>query len=366
MDHDRPGSRQDGCMSLPRRRWPLLVLLGLLGTYGCTSTPSAAKERPPVTASTGRPPTAAAGPAATSPAAQTPGQPNPVSLQALMGKQYDGRGLRLGRVLDRTTAYTRYFVTYLSGDLTISGVMNVPRGPGPFPVLVLCHGYIDPKVYRNGQGLAREQGYLARRGYVVLHTDYRTYAQSDDDPANEVRLRLGYTEDVINAVLAVKGSALRYLDRERVGLLGRSMGGGVVLNTLVVKPGLVDAAVLYSSVSADAVDNFDRWTRGQPGQRQLTGRIIAAYGSPERNPAFWRNLSASSFLDRVSEPVLIHHGTADETCPIAWSRRTFAALRGLHKDATFFTYPGEQHAFGAAWPTSMRRTVAFFARHLRA
>ena len=25
--------------------------------------------------------------------------------------------------------------------------MNVPRGTGPFPVLVLLHGYIDPAVY---------------------------------------------------------------------------------------------------------------------------------------------------------------------------------------------------------------------------
>jgi hypothetical protein len=30
-----------------------------------------------------------------------------------------------------------------------------------------------------------------------------------------------------------------------------------------------------------------------------------------------------------------------------------------------FTYQGEHHAFGPQWPTSMRRTVAFFDRQLR-
>jgi dipeptidyl aminopeptidase/acylaminoacyl peptidase len=101
-----------------------------------------------------------------------------------------------------------------------------------------------------------------------------------------------------------------------------------------------------------------------PERRQLAQRIIQAYGAPERNPAFWRSVSPVTFVDRVSEPILIHHGTADESCPIQWSRTTVAALQRLGKDATLLTYPGEPHAFGAGWLTSMRRTVAFFDQHL--
>jgi dipeptidyl aminopeptidase/acylaminoacyl peptidase len=279
-----------------------------------------------------------------------------------MTKKYDGRDLRLGRVLARNDAYTRYFVTYASASLRISGIMNVPTGPGPYPVLVLNHGHIDPAIYTNGRGLAREQDYLARRGYVVLHTDYRNHAQSSDDSRSELNLRLGYTEDVINAVLAIKRSRLPYLDRERIGLLGRSMGGGVTYNVLVAQPGLVKAAVVYAPVSSDAVDNFNRWTRPNS---MLATAIIKAYGAPERNPGFWRNLSAVNFFDRVTEPILIQHGTADESCPIAWSRETLAALKKAGKDATMYTYPGEHHAFGPAWPTSMARTVAFLNQRLK-
>lgn len=157
--------------------------------------------------------------------------------------------------------------------------MNVPAGDGPFPVLVLAHGYIDPDVYVNGQGLLREQDYLARAGYVVLHVDYRNHAQSGNDPRSDVRLRVGYTEDVINAVLAVKQSRLPFLDREQVGLLGRSMGGGVVYNVLVAQPGLVDAAVVYAPVSSNTVENFNRWIRGEPGRDDLARRIIDRYGA---------------------------------------------------------------------------------------
>ena len=283
-----------------------------------------------------------------------------------MAKTYDGRDLRLGRMLARTGAYTRYHVTYASGRLTISGILNVPTGRGPFPVLVLAHGYIDPAVYTNGRGLAREQDYLARRGYVVLHTDYRNHAQSSDDPRAELELRTGYTEDVVNAVNAVKASTLPVLDRTRVGLLGRSMGGGIAYNVLVAQPGLVDAAVVFAPVSSDAADNFERWVRRDPGDRGLAARIVRAYGAPETNPTFWRNLSAASFFGRVSEPVLIHHGTADETCPVGWSRGTLAALRTAGATASLYTYPGEHHAFGPQWPLSMQRTVAFFGRTMRA
>ena len=200
-----------------RTGWAVPVIVSMLALAGCsTNGPDPSAGTPAATSSAA--PTASATPEA--PAATTPAPaatatppappPNPVSLQALMQKTYDGRDLQVGQVLDRNDAYTRYFVTYLSGGLRISGIMNVPTGTGPFPVLVLGHGYIDPAVYTNGRGMAREQDLLARRGFVVLHTDYRNHAQSDDDPAYEVNLRLGYTEDVVNAVLALEGSGLDF------------------------------------------------------------------------------------------------------------------------------------------------------------
>ena len=61
----------------------------------------------------------------------------------------------------------------------------------------------------------------------------------------------------------------------------------------------------------------------------------------------------------------MHDGTADESCPIGWSRETLAALQEHGKDVRLHPYEGEPHAFAAAWPTSMRRTTAFFDQQLR-
>jgi len=287
---------------------------------------------------------------------------NPVSLPAFMKKTFDGRDLKVGEVLAVNESYTRYFVTYKSGDLTISGIMNVPKGDGPFPVAILNHGYIDTAVYTNGRGLKREQDYLARNGFVVIHSDYRNHAQSDKDTDAELTLRLGYTEDVINVILAAKNSDLSYLDTENFVMLGHSMGGGVTENILVVQPNLVKAAVLFAPVSADYRDNFNKWTKSRT---ETAEKIVQKYGSFDQSPGFWDNISPINFIDRISVPIMNHHGTDDESVPLEWSVRFDKELTAGGKDATLYIYEGEKHEFINQWPLVMARTVDFFQNHIQ-
>jgi dipeptidyl aminopeptidase/acylaminoacyl peptidase len=66
----------------------------------------------------------------------------------------------------------------------------------------------------------------------------------------------------------------------------------------------------------------------------------------------------------VRVPLLVHHGTADTTCPIRWADATVRALERAGADVTYLRYPGEGHAFSAAWADSMQATVTFFRTHL--
>jgi uncharacterized protein len=317
---------------------------------GCTGS------QPSPAPATGSPQTTPAAPETPSPSPA----PNPVSLEALMEGEFVGENLQLGKTLSRTSTYTTRAVTYDVADFTISGIINIPRGDGPFPALVLGHGYIDPAIYTTGRGLKREQDYLARNGFIVLHTDYRNHASSDDDPKNDVRLRLGYIEDVIGAALALKSSSLP-LDTNRIGYLGRSMGGGIGYQAMVTAPGVFGAYVLYAPTSASAADNFNRWGRRAP---ELAARVITAYGAPEDAPKFWAGMSAINFFERVTEPVLIHHGKLDDTCPIEWSERAVSALNVAEKQVRLDIYPSEGHTFYSEWSKSMQRTVAFLRENL--
>ncbi|MEX2054715.1 MAG: alpha/beta fold hydrolase, partial [Candidatus Andersenbacteria bacterium] len=287
---------------------------------------------------------------------------DPVSLIAFAEQEFNGHDFKVGRVLAENEAYTRYYITYGSGDLTISGIMNVPKGEGPFPLLMLNHGHIDTSVYTNGRGLKREQDYLTRQGYVVVHSDYRGHAESDDDPTADRRFRLGYAEDVINAIVALKAAKLPYIDTERVGMLGHSMGGGVAWRIAVTQPELVDAYVQFAPVSADERDNFEKWTKRRS---ETAAQIVAAHGTPAENPTFWDNISPLNFFENVAVPIMIHHGTADDSVPLEWSERATTALKAANKNVTLHVYPGEPHEFIHAWPQVMQRTTAFFDQELQ-
>ena len=225
---------------------------------------------------------------------------------------------------------------------------------------MLNHGYIEPSVYQPGQGMAREQDRLARAGFVVLHTDYRGHAGGDPAGDRERELRLAYTRDSINAVLALE--RLSYVDAERPAMVGRSMGGGITLNALVAAPGLIDAAVIYASVSSRYLDNLRHFT--QPNRPEAVSALYEEYGTPQRSPGFYRGLSSRTYFARITEPVLVLHGEADGTCPPRWSHETHRLLRRAGVDSTLVTYPGEDHAFYARWEDSIVRTVRFLRRHL--
>jgi dipeptidyl aminopeptidase/acylaminoacyl peptidase len=325
---------------------------------GPTAYASGSTTTPPVTSA----PTTSTPSATPSSSARKPA-PDPASIEALIATRYDGGDLRLGRERGSTSAYRQYFVTYESNGLTISGRINIPRGTGPFPAVVLAHGYVDPAAYTNGETMLRERDHLARQGYVTLHIDYRNHAQSDTDPRNDANLRAGYAVDAINAGLALKKAQV--VDPDRVALIGRSMGGGVVYTALVVRPGLFRAAVAYAPVSSDTVDNFDTWVRRDASRSGAARAVIGRLGTPEAQPAAWAATSPRTYFGRITEPLLIHHGTADEDCPLSWSRESVAALKAEGKDVELRIYPGGRHTLTSPqWDTSIRRTEAFLAEHL--
>lgn len=287
---------------------------------------------------------------------------DPLSLPALFTYLPTGRDLKFVGVQDDNSRYTRYTISYKSDDLTISGILNIPKGDGPFPVLFLNHGYIDPAVYTNGRGLRREQDYFARNGFAVLHADYRCHAQSDCPTGDRIAERLGYVKDVINAVAAVKNSGDPRLSSTAFGMLGHSMGGGITQRLVVSQPDLVKAAVLYAPVSMDERDSFQRYTLQRPAEAE---EIIRLYGELEANQKFWDNLSAKTFISRLSIPLLYFQGTNDTSVDTAWTDESVAALQVAGKNVTSITYDGQPHEFTTEWGNFMNRSADFFHTNLK-
>lgn len=293
-----------------------------------------------------------------------------ISLQAFSEREFNGGNLERSRVLRENSEYTRYYITYESEDLTISGIMNVPKGGGPFPVLILNHGYINPDVYTVGRGLKREQDYFARNGYVVIHPDYRNHGDSDNTEDPGLNFDLDYSTDVINAIKAVQKSDLKFFDKNNIGMLGHSMGGGVALNIATAHPELIDVLSLYAPVSGYEWKNFRRWTLRDEGEvtsetSSEAKLVLNEYGTPSSSPKFWRNVSPINFVEKIDEPVILQHGTGDKSVPIEWSKELNQALKKKGKDINFYTYEGGRHEFGPYWDKFMKRNLDFFNKHLK-
>ncbi|MBJ7457824.1 MAG: alpha/beta fold hydrolase [Thermoleophilaceae bacterium] len=97
-----------------------------------------------------------------------------------------------------------------------------PDGPGPFPVVVLCHGL----------GATREMGFdpyaraFADAGIAALAFTYRSFGDSDGEPRQVLDIGR-QREDIASAIEYVKG--LDDVDPDRVALFGSSFGGGHVI-----------------------------------------------------------------------------------------------------------------------------------------
>ena len=282
--------------------------------------------------------------------------PAEVSLDALAKQEFNGSNLKLIKKIGSANKYTKYQVSYLSEKLTISGVLYIPKGKGPFPGAVLGHGYIDPKIYINGQGMKREQNFLASNGFVVLHTDYRNHSFSSNDKLSSRKFRMDYSIDVANAAMALKNSDLKSLDKSKISYVGRSMGGGIGFNLAVSTTDIFSAYVLYAPTSANYPQNFNKWGRDNPARSKPIRDFV---GLPEDNPEFWKGVSTENYWDRTTAPIMIHHGVEDESCAISWARSAVKGLKAAQKEVVFYEYPGEGHNLYGGWNKSMIRKANF-------
>ncbi len=294
----------------------------------------------------------------------TPGEE--FTIPALRQNPTRGRDFRIGEAATVGGAYQKFPITYTSGGLTLTGIMNVPAGPVPdggFPVLILNHGLIDLAIYTSGRGSKREQDFFARNGYVTLHPDYRGHASSSPAEVGYASAAsahhdfyVGYTQDVMALIDAVKDYEGPLMDKNRIGMWGHSMGGGIAARVMTLSSD-IRAYVLFASISADAEENF----------YELTDEEIAwlyeTYGAESSD--IYRRISPITYFQDVQTPVQLHHGAADRDVPTAFSETMFQRLTALNKKAELFTYPGEGHEFADAWQTAADRALQFFDKYVK-
>lgn len=346
-------------------RWTALVLAAALSA-ACAPAAPGAPTQPPEAAPPAAPtnpspsPTPSPTPTLTPPPTLTP-TPDPyaeLTIDHLRARTYGSAGLTVRQSGRIAFGVTRVYFDYESDGLQVHAFMDLPDGEGPFAVVLVLHGYIDPAVYNTLTYTAHYANDFARNGLIGVHPNYRNYPPSDPGPSE---FRVGYAVDVLNLAALIREQGgqpgpFERADGQAVGLFGHSMGGGIALRSITVDP-IIDGAVLYGAMSGDERWNFEKireWSEGQRGDQELN--------VPD---ADLQRISPIYFLAGIQAPVSIHHGASDALVPPAWSDDLCARLTGLGKPVECFTYLGQPHTFvGEGDALLIQRAVEFFRRVL--
>jgi dipeptidyl aminopeptidase/acylaminoacyl peptidase len=312
------------------------------------------------------------------------------TVDGLRQHDYQNGKIRILSTLEESDKYTSYRIDYPSDGLTITGVMQIPNGDGPFPVILMNHGFFARSVYTSGDGTDRSSAFLAEHGYITLASDYRTWGGSD---IGNSYFYSGLAIDVINLMEAIP--SIPQADPKRVGIWGHSMGGGVTMKVLTIVGGntgdhikvAIKAGVLYSTVSADQEDVIDRWGMGCIGNITEGEQTIGcnssdviddelpiifrdAYRFASQDSELLREISPFYHLSYIDVPIQIHYGTEDGLVyggtPPEWSIKLTQGLRDAGKQVELYQYEGEGHSFvGEPWFVFMRRVLRFFDEHVK-
>jgi uncharacterized protein len=352
----------------------------LTATATPTATPTTTPYSTPVTATTTPPVVGTLTPTPIRYA--LPLEPDALSIQALRARPYGGSGVKITRVVSTGEAYKQVLIEYSSDGLRITGVMNIPRGLGPFPVVIMDHGYFKPAEYKTGDGTSRAADAFARGGYLTIAPDYRCYAGSQCG-ANP--FYIGYAIDVLNLIAQV--SSVPDADPNRLGIWGHSMGGEITLRVLTLNDS-IKVASLYGALTGDDEVHYC-WlrgcqttvlptpNRGVHADQALLAEIDSDFllaTTPSATTAFapaafheiFLKSSASRNLANITAATIIHHGEADDIVPIQWSIDLANSLKALGKTAVLYTYPDQTHVFaGWGWQVFMARTLSFFDERLK-
>jgi dipeptidyl aminopeptidase/acylaminoacyl peptidase len=254
-------------------------------------------------------------------------------------------------------------VEWISVGRKLQGTLLLPAGYSPgrlYPLITIVYGGYFPSNYVNRFGLLEGNGInlqlFATRGYAVLLPDV---------PMNAVGSPM---KDIADAILPAIDKLVTdgIADPNRLGIMGHSYGGYSTL-AMIVQTNRFKAAIsyagfgnLYSNYTAMPPDgNALNIAWSEKGQGRMGG-------TPWEFRERYMDNSPFFFLDRVTTPLLIIHGSKD-TIPIHLAEETFVSLRRLGKPVEYVRYENESHSIlGYANRIDFqKRVIRWFEEHLK-
>lgn len=278
--------------------------------------------------------------------------------------------IKLGQVTKGEKNFTTYVFTYKTGEVfssnksggkTVSGMANIPKGEGVFPVIILLRGYADSKTYHIGLGTERSANFLAEHGFLTLAPDFLGYGYSDWEERDILLARFYRPVEVLNLLASVE--SLPQADKNKIGFWSHSNGGQIALSILEIT-GKPYPTSLWAPVSL----GFPECILTYLGVQEEVGNPVKEkvdefleYNDPKK-------YSISEYFDKIKSPFIIHQATADELIKMQWTKNLVQNLKNQGLSVDFYAYKGENHNFNYYKDTGellRQRDLEFFNRYLK-
>lgn len=300
----------------------------------------------------------------TNPIAQV--KPTPLlkySIENLASADIKPGKIEIGKALKENKDYTSYeFRLEFSPDLgsttkKTSGLINIPTGEGPFPIIVMYRGYVDQKQYFIGEGTQHAAEYFAQNGFITVAPDFLGYADSDPEAGNIFESRFQSYVTAINTLKSVHSIAK--WDKKNIFVWGHSNGGQIAL-TILEETGVGYPTVLWAPVSKPFPYSILYYTDESSDHGKLIRSELAKFEETYDVELF----SLTNYLNRINAPIQIHQGTNDDAVPVAWSDTLDNLLKTLKIDITYVKHPGADHNMTPSWQTAATQSLNFYTQHL--
>ncbi len=289
---------------------------------------------------------------------------SPYTVEALRQREYKGGEIKIEKDLGNQTSVRSYVVSYPSDNLKIYALMNVPNGlqpAGGFPVLILNHGYVDPASYSTEESYRQLADYYSTQGFLVLKPDYRAHGDSEGERVRVLN-RVNYAVDVLNLIGSVDNDNIEQANPNKIVMVGHSMGGEVALRVIEITDGIKGVS-LWAPAVTQFPESFLYFIRkNRPQDLDELQKEVRRYFKKED----YKKISSIDNLEYIKTPIIIQHGTADESVPYSWGEDLSKKLTEKNIRHEFYSYPGEDHNFrGSQRDLVLQRDLEFFREVLK-
>lgn len=228
------------------------------------------------------------------------------------------------------------------------------------PALVWVHGGPGGQTRK---GYSAQIQYLVNHGYVVLGINNRgssgygkTFFTADDQKHGREPLW-----DCVEARKYLAG--LPYVDSKRVGIIGGSYGGYMVLAALAFQPNVFDVGVNIFGVS-----NWLRTLQNTPPWwESFKQALFKEMGDPAKDEAMLREISPVFHANKITKPLLVLQGANDPRVLKAESDDIVAAVKQKGVPVEYIVFDDEGHGFTKKKNqlVGYQKTLEFLDRHLK-